>query len=66
MPSPKYLLVESRLEGADLASYLADRRRGGDSLERIAKHIWADTGIEVTAMTVSNWLNAEPATRAAS
>lgn len=59
MASPKYLLVEARLE-RDLADFLRERRQAGDSLDRIAKRIWADTGVDVTAMTVSNWLSAEP------
>lgn len=55
MATPKYLLVEARL-GRPLADYLQEHRQAGDSLERIAKQIWADTGVDVTAMTISNWL----------
>lgn len=63
---PKFQLVDLKLDG-DLATYLTDRRSAGDSLETIARRLWSLTGISVTSVTISNWLDliAEP-TEAAS
>ena len=52
---PKFQLVDLHL-GGTLESFLAERREAGDSLEAIARRIWADTGVSVTSVTVSNWL----------
>lgn len=51
---PKFQLVELKL-GADLDSYLSERRAAGDSFDTIARTLWDLTGISVTGVTVSNW-----------
>lgn len=53
---PKFQLIELKL-GVDLDQYLTERRAEGDSLETIARNIWGATGVTITAVTVSNWLD---------
>jgi len=52
--SPKYQLIEDRL-GSDLAAHIRKARADDVSYESIARALWAATGVEVTAQTVSNW-----------
>jgi hypothetical protein len=52
--SAKFLLIEDRL-GSSLSELIRKRKDDGDSYEVIARYLWATTGVDVTAQTVSNW-----------
>jgi len=53
--SAKFLLVETRL-GRDLAALLLSRRQHPkETYERIARELWSETNVDITAQTVANW-----------
>lgn len=52
--SAKFLLIEDRL-GSSLSDFIRQRKDDERSFEYIARELWATTGVDVTAQTVSNW-----------
>lgn len=47
--------MADRLSDGRLAEIIAERRAAGDSFDQIAKHIYADHGVDVSGQTVANW-----------
>lgn len=54
--------MADRLADGDLVAILQKMKAAGDSNGTIAKRLYADHGIDVTAQTVSNWWTAITAT----
>lgn len=50
--------MADRLAGGRLAEIISDGRQDGQSLDHIARRLYAEHGIEVTRQTVANWSDA--------
>lgn len=47
--------MADRMADGSLAQIIADRRDAGDSFDQVAKHLYAEHGIDVSGQTVANW-----------